>query len=55
MAAKAKAEPVANLVTEETPTGPVETVKVKSPTGAVTEVPVGILDALLASGYSKTK
>ena len=30
-------------------------VKVKSPFGAVTEVPEGIVDALLESGYSKTK
>lgn len=30
-------------------------VKVKSPTGAVTEVPQSILDALLRSGYSKSK
>lgn len=34
---------------------PTKTVKVKSPTGAVTEVPEGIVDALLDSGYSKTK
>ena len=33
----------------------VKTVKVKSPSGAVTEVPEGIVDALLDSGYSKTK
>ena len=33
----------------------VKTVKVKSPTGAVTEVPESILDALLESGYSKAK
>lgn len=32
-----------------------ETVKVKSPTGAVTEVPLSILDALLESGYNKVK
>lgn len=32
-----------------------KTVKVKSPTGAVTEVPEGIVDALLDSGYSKSK
>lgn len=32
-----------------------KTVKVKSPTGAVTEVPEGILEALLDSGYSKSK
>lgn len=32
-----------------------KTVKVKSPLGAVTEVPEGIVDALLESGYSKTK
>jgi hypothetical protein len=31
-----------------------KTVKVKSPTGAVTEVPEGIVDALLDSGYSKS-
>ena len=30
-------------------------VKVKSPAGSVTEVPVSIVDDLLASGYSKTK
>ena len=30
-------------------------VKVKSPSGAVTEVPEGIVDALLDSGYSKSK
>ena len=30
-------------------------VKVKSPAGAVTEVPEGIVDALVDSGYSKTK
>lgn len=30
-------------------------VKVKSPFGDVTTVPVGILDALLESGYSKSK
>ena len=29
--------------------------KVKSPLGDVTEVPEGILDALLESGYSKTR
>ena len=33
----------------------VKTVKVKSPTGTVTEVPESILDALLDSGYSKSK
>jgi hypothetical protein len=33
----------------------VKYVKVKSPTGTVTEVPEGILDALLESGYSKSK
>ena len=32
-----------------------EYVKVKSPFGDVTTVPVGILDALLESGYSKSK
>lgn len=32
-----------------------EVVRVKSPSGFVTEVPVGIVDALLDSGYSKTK
>ena len=32
-----------------------KTVKVKSPLGAVTEVPEGIVDALTDSGYSKTK
>ena len=32
-----------------------KTVKVKSPFGAVTEVPEGIVDALTDSGYSKTK
>lgn len=32
-----------------------KTVKVKSPAGSVTEVPEGIVDALLASGYSKSK
>ena len=30
-------------------------VKVKSPAGAVTTVPKGIVDALLESGYSKSK
>ena len=33
----------------------VDYVKVKSPFGDVTTVPVGILDALLESGYSKSK
>lgn len=33
----------------------VKTIKVKSPLGAVTEVPEGIVDALLESGYSKSK
>jgi len=33
----------------------VKYVKVKSPSGAVTEVPEGIVDALLDSGYSKSK
>lgn len=32
-----------------------KTVKVKSPFGAVTEVPEGIVDALLDSGYTKSK
>lgn len=32
-----------------------KTVKVKSPAGFVTEVPSGIVDALLDSGYSKSK
>lgn len=32
-----------------------KTVKVKSPAGTVTEVPEGIVDALLTSGYSKSK
>lgn len=32
-----------------------KTVKVKSPMGAVTEVPEAIVDALLDSGYSKTR
>jgi hypothetical protein len=32
-----------------------KTHKVKSPLGAVTEVPESILDALLESGYSKTR
>lgn len=31
-----------------------KTVKVKSPSGAVTEVPADIVDALIDSGYSKT-
>lgn len=30
-------------------------VKVKGPSGAVTTVPEGIVEALLASGYKKTK
>lgn len=30
-------------------------IKVKSPFGDVTTVPAGILDALLESGYSKSK
>ena len=33
----------------------VKTVNVTSPTGAVTEVPQGIVDTLTDSGYSKTK
>ena len=33
----------------------VKTQKVKSPTGAVTEVPESIVQALLDSGYSKTR
>ena len=33
----------------------VKYVKVKSPLGAVSEVPEGIVDALLESGYSKSK
>ena len=33
----------------------VKTVKVTSPAGAVTEVPEGIVDTLLESGYSKSK
>ena len=33
----------------------VDYVKVKSPTGAVTTVPASIADALLESGYSKSK
>lgn len=33
----------------------VKTVKVTSPSGAVTEVPEGIVDALTDSGYSKSK
>lgn len=32
-----------------------KTVKVTSPLGAVTEVPEAIVDALLDSGYSKSK
>jgi hypothetical protein len=32
-----------------------KTVKVTSPLGQVTEVPEGIVDALLDSGYSKSK
>jgi len=32
-----------------------KTVKLKSPAGFVSEVPEGIVDALLDSGYSKTK
>jgi hypothetical protein len=32
-----------------------KTVKVTSPTGSVTEVPEGIVEALLDSGYSKSK
>ena len=32
-----------------------KTVKVKSPAGAVTEVPEGIAGVLLESGYSKSK
>lgn len=32
-----------------------KTVKVTSPAGTVTEVPEGIVDALLDSGYSKSK
>lgn len=32
-----------------------KTVKVKSPAGTVTEVPEGIVAALLDSGYSKSK
>lgn len=33
----------------------VKYVKVKSPFGSVTEVPEGIVDSLLDSGYSKSK
>lgn len=33
----------------------VKYVKVKSPAGSVSEVPEGIVDALLESGYSKSK
>ena len=33
----------------------VKYVKVKSPAGSVTEVPEGIVDALLESGYRKSK
>lgn len=32
-----------------------KTFKVKSPLGAVTEVPEGIVEALLESGYTKTR
>jgi hypothetical protein len=32
-----------------------KTVKVTSPVGTTTEVPEGIVDALLESGYSKSK
>lgn len=32
-----------------------KTVKVKSPAGSVVEVPEGIVDALIESGYSKSK
>ena len=32
-----------------------KTVKVKSPAGGVVEVPEGIVDALIESGYSKSK
>jgi len=32
-----------------------KTVKLKSPWGSVTEVPAGIVDDLLDSGYRKTK
>ena len=32
-----------------------KTVKVKSPFGAVTEVPESIVDALVESGYTKSK
>lgn len=32
-----------------------KTVKVKSPFGAVTEVPESIVDALIESGYTKSK
>jgi hypothetical protein len=32
-----------------------KTVKVTSPAGTTTEVPEGIVDALLESGYSKSK
>lgn len=32
-----------------------DTVKVKSPWGFVTEVPKGLVEVLVESGYSKTK
>lgn len=40
---------------EKAPDKEPSTTKVKSPTGSVTEVPEGILQALLDSGYTKSK
>lgn len=52
-----QAEAIADLTSDEM-IAEVEApkmVKVKSPLGSVTEVPEGIVDALLDSGYSKSK
>ncbi len=40
---------------EKAPEAKASTTKVKSPSGAVTEVPESILQALLDSGYTKSK
>ena len=50
-----KATTTADIKAEEPKAGTPGLVKVKAPSGHVTEVPEGIVEALLASGYKRTR
>lgn len=51
----APAEPTSEATASEVAVDQKASVKLKSPAGFVSEVPAGIVEALLDSGYTKTK